>query len=74
VFVKQVIGRCVGVIRDGKSVILGDVGESWRYPAGWQGVVRSEQRECCVVLHAFEGAPRRWSVALLEGEWGWKMC
>jgi alpha-galactosidase len=63
--------RCVGVIRDGMSTgIMGDfVGESWRHPQGWQGVVRHTAEQVIVVVHGFRKATQRWSVMLPAGQW-----
>ena len=42
------------IIRDGRSVIYGEVSPSFRHPTGWQAVVRVLDKEALVVLHAFE--------------------
>ncbi|KAK3369398.1 glycoside hydrolase superfamily [Lasiosphaeria ovina] len=70
--VKAAIGlykRAVPVIKHGKSRIGGDMGASWRHPAGWQGVVRTWGDVVLVVIHAFDEAPAEFFVPLPAGEW-----
>lgn len=61
--------EAVPVIRDGTSRIRGDVGESWRHPRGWQGVVRWTASCVLVVIHTFEKAPRDLLIELPKGDW-----
>ena len=44
--------------------------ESWRHPAGWQGVLRTSGNRGLLVVHGFGDAPGRVSVPL-PGE-GWR--
>ena len=59
------------MIKDGISRRHGDVGKSWRYPTGWQGIVRlaRDSRFALVVVHAFDSAPKQVTLPLPEGEW-----
>jgi alpha-galactosidase len=61
--------QSVPAIRDGTSRIQGDVGESWRHPQGWQGVVRSTCSQVLVVIHTFEKSPRDLTLELPRGSW-----
>jgi alpha-galactosidase len=63
--------RAAPVIKHGTSRLFGAVGPSWRYPTGWQALVRTSSRrdEILVVLHAFDAAPDRVEVPLPEGTW-----
>ncbi|KAH8172469.1 melibiase domain-containing protein [Sarocladium implicatum] len=61
--------QSVPAICDGTSRIQGDVGESWRHPQGWQGVVRSTCSQVLVVIHTFEKSPRDLTVELPRGSW-----
>jgi alpha-galactosidase len=57
------------VIKYGRSRRFGEMGESWRYPQGWQAVVRTSEDRALVVLHTFAEAPGEVVVAL-DGD-GW---
>jgi alpha-galactosidase len=59
------------IIKEGHSHIVGEIGPSWRYPQGWQGVLRysSDGQKALVVLHAFAQAPERVEVPLDNGIW-----
>ena len=63
--------KAAPVIKYGTSRKSGEPGASWRHPQGWQAVVRTSERQCLVVLHAFAGAPRRVTVLL---DAGWKLA
>ncbi|KAF0095896.1 MAG: alpha-galactosidase [Puniceicoccaceae bacterium 5H] len=63
-------GEAAPVIRAGKSVRYGQWGSSWRYPTGWQAVVRHGEDNCVLlVLHAFANAPDQVEIPLPEGTW-----
>ena len=59
------------IIKRGTSRKFGELGESWRHPAGWQAVLRiaADGREGLVVVHGFSRAPRRVRVPLPVGRW-----
>jgi alpha-galactosidase len=65
--------RSVSVIRDGVGRITGQMGESWRHPTGWQGVVRSTPQQALVVLHSFEHSPTVLTVPLPSGAAKWEV-
>lgn len=72
---QQLYGRAVPIIKDGTSRRFGNLGESWRYPQGWQAVVRvrSDRQAALVILHVFAGSvpeltiplpgPQPWTLA-----------
>jgi alpha-galactosidase len=47
--------NCVPAIRDGRTRILRDIGPSYRYPTGWQCVIReaADGNSCLIVAHTF---------------------
>lgn len=47
--------NCVPAIRDGRSRILRDIGPSYRYPTGWQAVMRTatDGSSCLIIAHTF---------------------
>lgn len=58
------------VIRDGRSRVYQHTGPSWRYPEGWQAVVRLTGKQLLVTYHEFAGEkPDSRAVALPEGNW-----
>lgn len=59
------------IIRQGTSRRFGTIGESWRRPTGWQGVVRTsaDGTRALVVCHAFGDAPDDLRVPLPAGKW-----
>ncbi|ORX94421.1 family 36 glycoside hydrolase [Clohesyomyces aquaticus] len=61
--------RCVPVIRDGMSRIMGEIGPSWRHPTGWQGVVRSTPQQVLVVFHSFKDSPTTFTLPLPSVDW-----
>lgn len=66
--------RCVPALRDGKSRIHREIGSSYRYPKGWQVVVResSDGESCVIVAHTFEqpDGPQAVEIPLPEnGSW-----
>jgi alpha-galactosidase len=63
--------RAAPIIKKGHSRIVGDIGPSWRYPEGWQGVVRysPDGQKALVVLHAFAKAPKAVEILLKNGKW-----
>ena len=63
--------RATPVIKHGTSRRHGTQGTSWRYPTGWQAVVRTadDGRLTLVVLHAFATAPRTVDIPLPAGTW-----
>jgi alpha-galactosidase len=65
--------RAASVIKQGTSRRFGDMGESWRHPRGWQGVLRVSPDGCraLAVIHTFEKAPAR--VELPLGQEGWRV-
>jgi alpha-galactosidase len=62
------------IIKSGTSRRHGNVGESWRYPQGWQAVVRlhDEGKSALVVLHVFANHPGAISIPLPIGG-GWRI-
>ena len=63
--------EAVPVIKNGTSRINGDIGASWRHPAGWQAVVRTTEGRGMVVVHSFADAPEQFTIQL-PGE-GWRI-
>ena len=62
--------KAAPVIKYGTSRKFGETGASWRHPQGWQAVVRTSERQCLVVLHAFADAPGKVAGPLDDG---WKL-
>jgi alpha-galactosidase len=60
--------KAAPVIKYGVSRRFGELGESWRYPQGWQAVVRTSRDRALVVLHTFAEAPDGVSIPL-PGDW-----
>jgi len=62
------------LIKKGTSRRFGSLGESWRYPEGWQAVVRTQTtgKTALVVIHAFAKSPARMEIPLPPGG-GWKI-
>jgi len=69
---QQLYRNAVPIIKNGTSRRFGNLGESWRYPKGWQGVVRTgaDGKTALVVVHAFAKSPRQVQVPLPAGD-GW---
>lgn len=67
--------RVAPIIRDGQSRRYGQWGESWRYPSGWQAVVRvaKDGSEAIVVAHAFAQAPASAEIQLPDGGVVWRI-
>ena len=64
--------QAMPIIRDGTSRRFGDIGQSWRHPSGWQGVVRvsTDGQSALVVLHTFANMPLTpLHAPLPEGDW-----
>ena len=59
------------IIRQGRSRRVGQTGESWRHPKGWQAVtqISEDGNSMLLVAHAFAQAPADFSVVLPSGEW-----
>lgn len=58
------------VIREGNSRIYQHTGESWRYPKGWQAVVRATDCAALIVIHTFGESPAgHVSIPLPQGQW-----
>lgn len=57
------------VIRDGRSVLHGDVATTWRHPRGWQAVVRHDAERALVVLHTYAESPDHVEIDLPPGRW-----
>jgi alpha-galactosidase len=60
------------VIKSGTSRRFGQLGESWRYPEGWQAVVRTHAKgkTALVVIHTFAKAPAQMEIPLpLDAAW-----
>lgn len=66
--------RVSPVIRDGHSTFYGETGKSWRYPQGWQAVLRTSRdgKRALLVVHTF-GKPFPKSVAIPLAGAGWKI-
>ena len=60
--------KAAPVIKYGTSRRFGEMGERWRYPQGWQAMVRVSEKQALVVLHTFANAPGE-VVVPLDGEW-----
>jgi alpha-galactosidase len=71
---QQLYRQAAPVIKSGTSRRFGTLGESWRYPEGWQAVVRTdrETQKALVVIHAFEKSPARMEIPLPTGR-PWKI-
>lgn len=56
------------ILKHGKSQRVGQWSESWRYPEGWQAVIRTSHTadEALVVAYAFDKAPSEIEIALPE--------
>lgn len=67
----QLYLQAAPIIKHGTSRRFGEPRESWRYPHGWQAVVRTalDGQTLLVVLHTFAGAPTQVKVPLPEGVW-----
>ena len=64
--------QAMPIIRDGTSRRFGDIGQSWRHPSGWQGVVRTsaDAQSALLVLHAFANPPATpLRVPIPAGDW-----
>ncbi len=61
------------IIKHGTSRRFGETSESWRYPKGWQAVVResADRQHALIVIHTFENAPARIETPLPSR--GWKI-
>lgn len=59
------------ILKDGVSRKHGDIGPSWRYPTGWQALVRvsGDSRQALVVAHAYDQAPASARVPLPDNCW-----
>jgi len=62
------------IIKNGTSRRFDSLGESWRYPEGWQALVRvsTDEKNALVVLHTFANSPARIEVPLPMGS-GWQI-
>ncbi len=71
---QQMYRNSVPIIKHGTSRRFGQMGESWRHPQGWQGVVRvaADGASALIVVHAFAGAPVRMELPLPQ-ERSWKV-
>jgi alpha-galactosidase len=71
---QQLYVQVAPIIKDGTSRRFGQLGESWRYPEGWQALVRTavDGKSALVVIHTFGKAPGTLDVPLPEGS-GWKI-
>lgn len=71
---QQLYVQAAPIIKNGTSRRLGTIGESWRYPEGWQGVVRVHDsgQFALVVVHVFSHAPVSIQVPLPKGD-GWRI-
>ena len=71
---QRVYALAAPIIKRGTSRRFGEMGESWRHPRGWQGVLRMAEdgARALVVCHAFEGAPGAADVPLPPGG-GWRL-
>jgi alpha-galactosidase len=61
--------RAAPIIKHGTSRRHGSTGTSWRYPQGWQCVLRTSKdgQRALAVIHGFGGAPQRVRVPGLSG-------
>jgi alpha-galactosidase len=68
---QRIYRQAVPIIKDGISRRFGETGESWRYPKGWQAVVRTTAGadRALVVMHVFKGAPAQVEVPLKFEGW-----
>jgi len=65
----EIYRRSAPVIKEGKSRLFRETGESWRHPTGWQAVRRINSDQALVVWHAFADAPRAIFVPLPADRW-----
>ena len=66
--------QAASIIKSGTSRRFGVMGESWRYPEGWQAVVGTdaEVKKALVVIHTFEKSPPNLELMLPPGP-AWKL-
>lgn len=62
-------GHAAPVIKNGTSRLHGELGNSWRHPTGWQGLVRSAGDLCLVVVHTFDRSPAELIIELPGAGW-----
>jgi alpha-galactosidase len=57
------------IIKHGTSRRFGQMGESWRHPTGWQGILRvaANGTQALAVIHAFAAAPKELGLPLPHG-------
>lgn len=72
---QQLYRQAVPIIKDGTSRRFGNLGESWRYPQGWQAVVRvsSDGQAALVILHVFAGSVPELTIPL-PGSQSWTLA
>jgi alpha-galactosidase len=69
---QQLYKQAAPIIKHGTSRRVDALGESWRYPHGWQAVVRTDAaaKQALVVIHTFERSSAKLELALPSGaEW-----
>jgi alpha-galactosidase len=69
---QQLYRKAAPIIKNGTSRRFGSLGESWRYPEGWQAVVRTHEngKSALVVFHVFSRSQASVDVPLPLGN-GW---
>jgi alpha-galactosidase len=67
----QLYRQAAPTIKRGTSRRFGQMGPSWRYPRGWQAMMRTNanQSTALVVIHAFEKPPAEARVPLAANHW-----
>ena len=72
---QQMYRKAVPIIKQGTSRRFGQMGESWRHPQGWQGVVRvaADGASALAVVHAFADAPKTMELPLPPGR-SWRVA
>lgn len=59
--------QAAGILKQGKSRRYGEEPQSWRFPKGWQAVVRCHGERALVVAHSFHQAPETLRIPLPAG-------
>jgi alpha-galactosidase len=59
------------IIKAGTSRKYGELGKTWRYPQGWQAMIRTSlnANQALVVIHTFKEAPKTINLPWCDGAW-----
>ena len=68
---QQLYRQAAPIIKYGVSRRIAQISESWRYPRGWQAVVRTsaDGAKALAVLHTFQEAPAKVEIPLPGEDW-----